>query len=319
MKQFLRITLMVLMLTLIGTIAWAQDKSQAYYNTHETEILPDAQKAFQSGNYERAVELCKWHYVMVGDSRANALREKAAKCAKLSVEMAALKADRNMEEALIKAQQLLALNPDDADAKAIVNISSHSENGYEWVDLGLSVKWATCNVGASSPEEFGSYFAWGETSPKSDYSWSTYKWCDGTYDSLTKYNTKSSYGIVDNKTCLDMSDDAARAIWGGRWRMPTDSEWEELCTKCDWTSASQGGKSGYKVTGRTNGNSIFLPDTVRSGITNLGDGGRHGNYWSSSLASFFPNCSLGVYLGYRAPDVSVDDRCCGHSIRPVTE
>ena len=88
-------------------------------------------------------------------------------------------------------------------------------DGYEYVDLGLSVKWATCNVGADSPEDYGDYFAWGETEPKSTYYWSTYKWYRGDYDNLTKYCTSSSYGTVDNKKQLDLSDDAARANWGG--------------------------------------------------------------------------------------------------------
>ena len=91
------------------------------------------------------------------------------------------------------------------------NLYSGMENGYAYVDLGLSVKWATCNVGASSPEGYGDYFAWGETTIKSTYNWSTYKYCNGSSSTLTKYNTKSSYGTIDNKTKLDLSDDAARA------------------------------------------------------------------------------------------------------------
>ena len=90
-----------------------------------------------------------------------------------------------------------------------------TENGYAYVDLGLSVKWATCNVGASKPEDYGDYFAWGETTTKSTYNWSTYKYCKGAYNNLTKYNTSSGYGSVDNKTTLELSDDAARANWGG--------------------------------------------------------------------------------------------------------
>ena len=99
-------------------------------------------------------------------------------------------------------------------------------NGHEYVDLGLpsGLKWATCNVGASSPEVYGGYYAWGETEEKSSYSWSTYKWCNGSYDTMTKYCTSSSYGTVDNKTTLDPQDDVAHVKWGGRWRMPTLEE-----------------------------------------------------------------------------------------------
>ena len=124
--------------------------------------------------------------------------------------------------------------------------------------MGLSVKWADRNVGASKPEEYGDYFAWGETEPKSTYSWSTYKWCNGSETTLTKYNTNSSYGTVDNKTILDLSDDAARANWGGSWRMPTDAELTELREQCTWTWTTQNGVNGYKVTSKSNGNSIFL-------------------------------------------------------------
>ena len=101
------------------------------------------------------------------------------------------------------------------------NVNQH--NGHDYVDLGLSIKWATCNVGASSPEEYGDYFAWGETEPKSIYDWSTYKYCNGSETTLTKYNYSNIYGTVDNKTTLEMSDDAARANWGGGWRMPTEA------------------------------------------------------------------------------------------------
>ena len=94
---------------------------------------------------------------------------------------------------------------------------SGKENGHEWVDLGLSVKWATCNVGASTPNDYGRYYAWGEIKPKLDYGWSTYKWCNGSDYTLIKYNTNSSCGPVDKRTCLEISDDAACVNWGGNW------------------------------------------------------------------------------------------------------
>lgn len=92
-----------------------------------------------------------------------------------------------------------------------------TENGKDLVDLGLSVKWATCNVGANTPEEYGDYFAWGETRPKDYYNWGTYKYCNGYYNTMTKYCTNSSYGKVDNKTTLELEDDAAYINWGGSW------------------------------------------------------------------------------------------------------
>ena len=123
----------------------------------------------------------------------------------------------------------------------------------EYVDLGLSVKWATFNVGATSPEDYGDYFAWGETEPKETYSWATYKWGDGTDANITKYNA------TDGKTILEPADDAAQVHWGGKWRMPTKEEIEELIDNCTWSESIQNGVKGYVVTSKHTGNSIFFP------------------------------------------------------------
>ena len=188
---------------------------------------------------------------------------------------------------------------------------------YEAVDLGLpsGVKWATCNVGASSPEEDGDYFAWGETEAKTDYSWSTYRWCNGSETTLTKYNTMSNYGTVDNKTVLDLSDDAARANWGVSWRMPTDAEWTELRTQCVWTWTTLGGKNGYNVRG-PNGNTIFLPAAGYRNGTSLYTAGSC-YYWSSSLNTDTPGYALNVR--FRSSNVyrSNGNRSYGLSVRPV--
>ena len=157
------------------------------------------------------------------------------------------------------------------------------ENGHEYVDLGLSVKWATCNVGATSPKEYGDYFAWGETTPKTTYNWSTYKYCNGTYDSMTKYCTDSEYGIVDNKTTLELSDDAARVNWGGSWRMPTRAEYMELENNCTRTWTTLNGVNGYKVTSNKNGNSIFLPAAGYRSNGYLSYADSYGGYWLTSL------------------------------------
>ena len=171
--------------------------------------------------------------------------------------------------------------------------SSGEENGYVWVDLGLpsGLKWATCNIGATTPEGYGDYFAWGETEPRSNYHLTTYKYCNGSSSTLTKYNTSISYGTVDNKTTLELSDDAARANWGGKWRMPTKAEQDELRNNCTWTWTTQNGVNGYKVTSKTNGNSIFLPAAgYRSGMSAY-DVGSHGWYWSSSIWEIYPPCA----------------------------
>lgn len=121
---------------------------------------------------------------------------------------------------------------------------TNEENGHEFVDLGLSVKWATMNVGATKPEEFGDYFAWGETSPKTSYS-------------------KENYTYTDTPDVLPLSDDAANANWGGAWRLPIQAELEELLDKCTWTWCwNYNGIEdlyGYIVTSKINGNAIFLP------------------------------------------------------------
>lgn len=190
-------------------------------------------------------------------------------------------------------------------------------NGHEYVDLGLSVKWATCNVGADSPEDYGDYFAWGETEPKSDYDWDTYKWCRGDYDNLTKYCTKGIYGTVDNKTQLDLSDDAAHVNWGGSWRMPTYDELNELKEKCTWTWITQNGVKGYKVTSKTNGRSIFLPAAGYRDDSSLNNAGSYGDYWSSSLSTGGPLGARCVNFSSSSVDWYYVSRYNGRSVRSV--
>ena len=197
-----------------------------------------------------------------------------------------------------------------------------TENGHEWVDLGLpsGTKWATCNVGASKPEEYGNYYAWGETTTKSTYNWSTYKWCNGSKTTLTKYNTSSSYGTVDNKTVLELADDAARANWGGAWRMPTDAEWTELRENCTWTWTTKNGVNGYEVKSEANGNSIFLPAAGYRNDDDLDYAGNGGVYWLSSLGADFPYGAWDV--GFNSDNVGRGSgrrrsRRCGLSVRPV--
>lgn len=192
-------------------------------------------------------------------------------------------------------------------------------NGYEWIDLGLSVKWATCNVGATKPEEHGDYFAWGEVVPKEDYSWSTYKWCNGNYDELTKYCSNSDFGyngFTDDKTTLDLSDDAANYNWGGSWRMPTTEEQQELINNCTWEWTIQNGVNGYKATG-TNGNSIFLPAAGSHNYTVLYDADSLGYYRSSSLATDSPNYAYALDFSSSYVDWNFNNRFCGRSVRPV--
>ena len=194
-------------------------------------------------------------------------------------------------------------------------------NGHDYVDLGLpsGTKWATCNVGATKPEEYGNYYAWGETEPKTSYDWDTYKWCNGSEDTLTKYNTNSDYGTVDNKTVLDLADDAARANWGGAWRMPTDAEWTELRENCTWrwTYDYNGtGVAGRIVTSKINGNSIFLP-AASYGYVVSHDSVCCGDSWSSSLDSDSPYGAWSVFFYSDHVYRMNYYRCDGLPVRPV--
>ena len=179
--------------------------------------------------------------------------------------------------------------------------SSGTINGHRYVDLGLSVKWATCNVGASSPSDYGDYFAWGETSPKYSY----------TRENSVTY--KKNIGDIAGNARYD----AARANWGSSWRLPTGSECQELVDRCTWTWTTQGGHEGYKVTGR-NGNSIFLPAAGWRNGSSLDNAGEYGRYWSSlpgedntdAYNLLFDSGCQNVFWYYRS---------LGRSVRPVSE
>ncbi len=188
------------------------------------------------------------------------------------------------------------------------------------VDLGLSVKWASTNIGAKTPEEYGDYFAWGETEPKDSYDWESYKWYGGSYNTVTKYCTKSSFGPVDNKMILDLEDDAAYARWGGTWRMPTLEECEELINKCEWTWTTQNGVEGRLVTG-PNGNSIFLPAAGHFFNTSHDYEGTAGFYWTSSLSDNPNNTDSAYSMAFNSSDGNMHNykyhRRYGQTVRAV--
>ena len=192
-------------------------------------------------------------------------------------------------------------------------------NGYNYVDLGLSVDWATCNVGADNPEDYGDYYAWGEIEPKSTYDWSNYKWCNGNSSSLNKYNTKSSNGTVDNKQTLDLEDDIANNVLGGTWRMPTQTEFNELINNCTWTYTTLNGVNGFKVTSNKIGYTdrfIFLPAAGYRFGTTLSNEGTFGYYWSSSLYNDDPSNAYGISFG-TSYTINKYNRNVGRTIRPV--
>jgi len=165
------------------------------------------------------------------------------------------------------------------------------EDNHEYVDLGLpsGTLWATCNIGASAPEEYGDYFAWGETEPKDYYDSSTYKWCyydNNGYWQLTKYDYSSFPTIEgDGKTELDPEDDAAYVNWNPYWRMPTSDQIEELVNCCSWQWTQRNGVNGQLGTG-PNGNTIFLPAAGYRWCESLSNVGSVGRYWSRSLCSY---------------------------------
>ena len=197
-----------------------------------------------------------------------------------------------------------------------------------YVDLGLpsGTLWATCNIGASSPEDFGDYFAWGETTGYNDgkttFDWSTYKWCEGSSSTMTKYCTDSSYGyngFTDDKTELDLEDDAAYVNWGPAWRMPSKEQFAELInssyTTTTWTT--QNGVYGRLITSKSNRNSIFLPAAGYRDNSSLYSADWFGDYWSRTLYESYPY-SAG-YLDFLSDDIYTGsyNRCRGRSVRPV--
>ena len=183
---------------------------------------------------------------------------------------------------------------------------------HEYIDLGLSVKWAIENLGESLPGKYGDYYAWGETETKSDYFWTTYQY--GLSSSLTKYNTDPDKGKVDNKTQLDLSDDAANVVWGGDWRMPTSKELAELYQNCDWRYIAE--QQGFRVTSRINGKSIFLP---MGGCMNGGtifEPGKQAYYWTNTLSDD-PSMVHVLYLDSKGHTFKTSLRYYGCFIRPV--
>lgn len=213
--------------------------------------------------------------------------------------------------------------------------SSYSENttnaaNSKYVDLGLSVYWATCNLGADNPEHVGNYFAWGETAPKNEYSWSNYKYSkDNKGKKLSKYVSNRRQGEKDGICVLELSDDAARVILGEKWRTPTVQEFQELCDNCRFVLEELNGVMGYRVYSRINDNSIFLP-LDKTSLENMGTGTLHNSavYMTSEL-----NTTKGVFareskysnifiltdqaLKNQGVGFGLSQRCLGLIIRPI--
>lgn len=187
------------------------------------------------------------------------------------------------------------------------------------VDLGLSVKWASCNVGATTPEGFGGYYSWGEIEKEDG----NYKWYNGSYRKIIKYNDKIYYsGPIDNKTQLDLEDDVAHIMWGGNWRMPTEAEWQELKEKCSWYYGYQNDIFGLTAIG-PNGNSIFIPCAGYSNDSDILYMEEDAYYWSSTRDSGAYSANEAYYFYYYEYNnrlkIATQNRIFGCSVRPVTK
>lgn len=216
-------------------------------------------------------------------------------------------------------QQTQTSKPKKTIPKVSVSEPDGYINGHGYVDLGLpsGLKWATCNIGASSTSDYGNYYAWGETQTKSSYT-------DDNSLTMDKYKSElRSSGIIDSSGNLTMPHDAANANWGGSWRMPVTKDFLELIDNCSWIWASQGGHNGYKVTG-PNGHSIFVP--AAGSCLNGGnlDSGKEGMYWESGCDG---HQAAGV-LATGLPPFDINSsvirviligRQVGNPIRPVSE
>ena len=206
----------------------------------------------------------------------------------------------NLSEGVTYYVRAYAINKKGISYGEQARFTTETLNGYQYVDLGLSVKWATCNIGANKPEEYGNYFAWGETRSKSVYN-------------------ESNYSYNEDPKILPLSADAAHVNWGGAWRMPTIAECRELCEHCTWKWIFQNGIKGYKVTSKNNGNSIFLPAAGYKSSTSIYCVGSRGYYHSSSLKEDDPYLAFYLFMNsdYDWWGLSSGSRESGLSIRPV--
>ena len=290
----------------------------------ERDYAADARRAFEEGRYADAVKLYDAAYVFDGKDYSPE-KETASQCLTKMLEAIAAVNVNQVEDAVAAYKFVLSKNPKDPVALEYVRIhenenikiKTHNDNangyinGYGYVDLGLpsGLKWATCNVGASNAEQYGEYYAWGETRYKESY--------DSDIPTYLKTLTElRNGGIIDEGDRLILSYDAARANWGGTWRMPTKGEWEELKDKCTWTCTVRDSIEGYVVTG-PNGRFIFLPFAGYRDGTSFSWKGMSGMYWSSIANNNFG--AYEIYFTHNILSVGWNYRFHGGSVRPVSE
>lgn len=266
--------------------------------------------AFENGNVVTPADVAKlklWRKISSGwqpdgeftpENSSDVIEEKSSALIMLVLDCTSSLGNdfNNMKQGAIKFVETLVVNSGEN--------SGESVSGHEYVDLGLSVKWATCNVGASKPEDYGNYYAWGETTTKSSYT-----------EGNSKTYGKKSMGDIKGKSKYD----AARANWGGNWRMPTEIEMQELIDKCTWKWTTQNGVNGYKVTGPSCA-SIFLPAADFRYGSSLDDAGSLGYYWSSTPYENYGHDACNLYFDSDNHGMNDDNRrSFGQSVRPVLE
>jgi hypothetical protein len=260
-------------------------------------------------------------------------------------EVASVDSEGKVEAKKVGIAFITAKSGDKYDkCKIIVVEPTISGPVVESVDMGLSVKWASCNLGASQPEEYGDYYAWGEVYPyywslenhtwrdgkSAGYDLASYRWCNGVYNKITKYcygadSQWDGEGNPDNKRVLDPEDDAAHVVLGGNWRMPTYEEWQELGSHCAWQFTTLNGVSGYKVTSKKSGFTdkwIFLPSAGFLDERSSTNVGQDGDYWSSTIMFYGNGSQFAMRIGWgEVLNISDtwEERYRGLSIRPVSD
>ena len=220
------------------------------------------------------------------------------------------------------------------------SMSAQTHNGHAYVDLGLpsGTLWATCNVGATTPEDYGSCYAWGETTIKSTYNWGSYKYANGPHDKLTKYCNKNddgsdgvadnltkycnksddgNNGFTDNLTELQAGDDPATYNWGSDWRTPSKAQWDDLLqnTTNQWTTRN--GVAGRQFTSKRNGQTLFLPAAGSRYYGEFSSLGSYGYYWASSLQTDYPRYAWRFFFGSDGYSMNGGNRSLGFSVRPI--
>ena len=292
----------------------------------ERDYAADARRAFEEGRYADAVKLYDAAYVFDGKDYSPE-KETASQCLTKMLEAIAAVNVNQVEDAVAAYKFVLSKNPKDPMASEYVRmhenenikIKTHNDNangyinGYGYVDLGLpsGLKWATCNVGASNAEDYGGYYAWGETETKTWYDE------DNSVTQGKKLSKLHKVAIINSSNLLALSYDTARANWGGSWRIPTKEEWEELLNNCTCTWSILKGIGGYVFVG-LNGNSIFLPAAGFRQWMSLSFAGENGLYWSSTAYEGSSNAYEFYFSNYGC-GVSFNYRYIGSSIRPVSK